>query len=106
MSESSFRENVDVKRLAKLCYLNPSEGQTESLQKDLVKITRWMDHVGQCKTELEPLVNPVDRLKVLGMAQDSALEGPASKEHVLRNAPHSELGYFVVPKCSDDTQDM
>lgn len=103
MSEGQFKDSVDLGRLSALCALVPEKGSRDCVQNDLYQIVRWMDSVTGVQVDYEPMVNPGDQFNRLkGYDMDKDVPGPELKTMLLKNASHTDLGYFVAPSSHSD----
>lgn len=89
-------DKATVARVAKLARIDVPEGRQEALAAELSAILGWIERLNAVDTSgVEPLRAVVDQPAFL--RPDAVTDG-AQAEAVLRNAPASEDGYFVVPK--------
>ena len=88
---------INLKKLEKLCALNIPEERAAKVEKELSSIIGWIDQLQEVDTDgVEPMASTV--------AQNGAPErvdavtAGNNRDALLRNAPASEHGFFVVPK--------
>ena len=85
-----------VKRVAFLSRLRVDEDKIVETEEEFNKILNWVEQLNEVITDnVEPLVS-VNQTN-LEWRQDVVNDGEKAEE-VLKNAPMSEFGYFVVPK--------
>lgn len=85
-----------VKRVAFLSRLRVDEDKIVETEEEFNKILNWVEQLNEVDTDnVEPLVS-VNQTN-LEWRQDEVNDGEKAEE-VLKNAPMSEFGYFVVPK--------
>jgi len=85
-----------VRRMAFLSRLKVDDENIEKVQHEFDGILDWMDMLNEVDVDgIEPLVSVND--KNLKCREDKVTDGNKAEE-VLKNAPVSEYGYFVVPK--------
>lgn len=85
-----------VKRVAFLSRLRVDEDKIAETEEEFNKILNWVEQLNEVDTDnVEPLVS-VNQTN-LEWRQDAVNDGEKAEE-VLKNAPMSEFGYFVVPK--------
>lgn len=91
--------SMDTKTTAKvasLARIRMEDGEVEKYSKELSGILKWIEMLGQVNTDnIEPLANVANI--ALRTRQDQVTDG-GYQEAVLKNAPESLQGYFVVPK--------
>ncbi len=85
-----------VRRVARLARLEESGERLPALAKELDSIMTWIEQLNEVDIEgVDPMTSVVD--VVLPMRQDIVTDG-GDPSRVLKNAPRSEDGFFVVPK--------
>lgn len=85
-----------VRRMAFLSRLKVEDENIENVQHEFDGILDWMGVLSEVDVNgIEPLVSVND--KNLKCREDKVTDGNKAEE-VLKNAPVSEYGYFVVPK--------
>lgn len=86
----------DVKYVADLARLQPSEEETESLVNDMNQILDYMTTLEELDTsDVEPLKHVIDLEYRL---RDDKAKEPLSHEDALKNAPDADTDYFRVPR--------
>jgi aspartyl-tRNA(Asn)/glutamyl-tRNA(Gln) amidotransferase subunit C len=85
-----------VRRIAKLARLRVEETQAEALVVDLNNILGWIEQLGELDTDGVPPMTSVVEMR-LPMREDAVTDG-GRVEDIVRNAPESTGGFFVVPK--------
>jgi aspartyl-tRNA(Asn)/glutamyl-tRNA(Gln) amidotransferase subunit C len=85
-----------VRRVARLARLEEPDARLPVLAQELEAIMQWIEQLNEVDVEgVEPMSSAVDA--VLPMRQDVVTDG-GDPSKVLKNAPRSEDGFFVVPK--------
>lgn len=85
-----------VRRVARLARLEEANERLPALAQELETIMQWIEQLNEVDIEgVEPMASAVDA--VLPMRQDVVTDG-GDPSKVLKNAPRSEDGFFVVPK--------
>jgi aspartyl-tRNA(Asn)/glutamyl-tRNA(Gln) amidotransferase subunit C len=85
-----------VRKVAKLARLAQTEAELETLAVELSGILAWIEQLGEVDTDgVEPMTTCV--AAALPMREDVVADG-GRRDDILRNAPRSERGFFVVPK--------
>lgn len=88
-----------VKRVAFLSRLKIDDDKIEATQDEFNKIINWISELDEVNTDnIEPLISVNENNLIL--REDIVIEGNQSKA-ILKNAPMSEHGYFVVPKVME-----
>jgi aspartyl-tRNA(Asn)/glutamyl-tRNA(Gln) amidotransferase subunit C len=86
-----------VRKVAKLARLALPEERVAPMAKELNGIMAWIEQLNEVDVEgVEPMTSAVEGLS-LPMRDDVVTAGD-DPEKVLKNAPKSEDGFFVVPK--------
>ena len=86
-----------VRRIARLARIKVAEEDVPRLQGELNSILQWIEQLNEVDVEgVEPMTSAVEGLS-LPMREDVVTAGD-EPDKVLKNAPKSEDGFFVVPK--------
>ena len=86
----------DVKKIAKLSRLHVEDAQLQPIAEDLNGILGWIEQLGEVDVEgVEPMTSAVDMAAPL--RADNVSDG-GKRDAVLKNAPKSDDGFFVVPR--------
>ena len=86
----------DVKKIAKLSRLHVEDAQLQPIAEDLNGILGWIEQLGEVDVEgVEPMTAAVDMAAPL--RADDVSDG-GKRDDVLKNAPKSDDGFFVVPR--------
>ena len=86
-----------VRKVAKLARLALPEDRVKPMADELNGIMAWIEQLNEVDVEgVEPMTSAVEGLS-LPMREDVVTAGD-DPEKVLKNAPKSEDGFFVVPK--------
>ncbi|MDH3973275.1 MAG: Asp-tRNA(Asn)/Glu-tRNA(Gln) amidotransferase subunit GatC [Deltaproteobacteria bacterium] len=89
----------DINKVAHLARLELSQGQVDSLTKDMNNIIGYIDKLAELETEnIEPTSHAVP---VTNAFREDALKEYFTVEKGLANAPDGEDGSFKVPKVID-----
>ena len=88
------RETIDY--VAKLARLNLTEGEKESLTRDMEEIIAFVDKLNELDTEG---VKPREHVKLIkNVFREDRVEKSYDREEILKNAPSSDDGCFKVPR--------
>ena len=86
----------DVKKIARLSRLHVEDAQLQPIAEDLNGILGWIEQLGEVDVEgVEPMTSAVDMAAPL--RADTISDG-GKRDEVLKNAPKSDDGFFVVPR--------
>ena len=89
-------DNETVKKVAKLAKIKISETEETNLIVELNNILGWVDELKKVDTEnTEPMLSVFNESMV--MREDKAIS-EITNDSVLKNAPETKSGFFVVPK--------
>ena len=89
-------DNQTVRKVSKLAKIKINEKEETKLIEELNNILGWVDELKKVNTEeIEPMLSVFNESMV--MRKDEVLS-ETSDELVLKNAPESKSGFFVVPK--------
>ena len=87
----------DVRKVARLSRIAVTEDHLDELVGELNGILGWIDQLNEVDIEgVEPMTSVVETK--LPMREDVVTDGNIQDQD-LANAPHSEDGFFVVPKA-------
>jgi aspartyl-tRNA(Asn)/glutamyl-tRNA(Gln) amidotransferase subunit C len=90
-------EEKDVRKAARLARLALPEERVKPMAAELNGIIAWIEQLNEVDVEgVEPMTSAVEGA-VLPMREDKVTDG-GDPARVLKNAPKSEDGFFVVPK--------
>lgn len=90
-------EEKDVRKAAKLARLAIPEARVPAMATELSSIMDWIEQLNEVDVEgVEPMTSAVEGA-ALPMREDVVTDG-GDPTRVLKNAPKSEDGFFVVPK--------
>jgi len=85
-----------VRRIARLARIAVDDEQVASMEKELNALLAWVEQLSEVNVEgVAPMTSVVEQK--LKMRADLVTDG-GRPEDILRNAPMSEEGFFVVPK--------
>ena len=86
-----------VRKVAKLARISLPEERVQPMVAELNGIFAWIEQLNEVDVEgVAPMTSAVEGAK-LQMREDVVTEGD-DPARVLKNAPKSEDGFFVVPK--------
>lgn len=86
----------DVKKIARLSRLHVEAAQLQPIAEDLNGILGWIEQLGEVDVDgVEPMTSAVDMAAPL--RADNVSDG-GKRDDVLKNAPKSDDGFFVVPR--------
>ena len=89
-------DNSIVRKVGKLAKIKIKESEENKLLDELNNILGWVDELKKVDTEkIEPMLSVFNESMV--MRRDEVFS-ETSDELVLKNAPESKSGFFVVPK--------
>jgi len=89
-------DEATVRRIARLARIKITEEEAKGLVKELSGILNWVEQLSEVDTSaVEPMtrVVPIELKK----REDAVTDGGKAKD-ILKNAPMTEDGFFVVPK--------
>jgi aspartyl-tRNA(Asn)/glutamyl-tRNA(Gln) amidotransferase subunit C len=85
-----------VRRIAHLARIAVEEGEVAHLQGELNTILAWVEQLQEVDvTGVEPMTSVTPM--TMKMRKDEVTDG-GKPEEIVKNAPQSEDGFFVVPK--------
>ena len=89
-------DNQTVRKVSKLAKIKINEKEETKLIEELNNILGWVDELKKVDTEqIEPMLSVFN--ESMTMRKDE-VSSEISDELVLKNAPESKSGFFVVPK--------
>ncbi len=89
-----------VRNVAKLARLDPSEEQVEEFATELSDILQYIEKLNELNTDdVEPLAHC---LPVHNVFREDSIKPSLDTEDALANAPQRADNYFKVPKVLDD----
>ena len=89
-------DEATVRRIARLARIKITDAEAKGLVNELSGILNWVEQLKEVDTSaVEPMtrVVPIELKK----REDAVTDG-GKAEQILKNAPMSEDGFFVVPK--------
>jgi aspartyl-tRNA(Asn)/glutamyl-tRNA(Gln) amidotransferase subunit C len=85
-----------VAGIAKLARIKVDDAHQEALTEELSNILGWIDELGELDTEgVAPMTSVVE---VQHSLRKDAVKDGDRQDDILKNAPESKQGYFVVPR--------
>jgi len=89
-------DNKTVKKVSKLAKIRINEKEETKLIEELNNILGWVDELKKVDTEqIEPMLSVFNESMIM---RKDEVSSETSDELVLKNAPESKSGFFVVPK--------
>ena len=89
-------DKATVAKIARLARIKTEDDKLEGLAGELNQILGWVEQLDEVNTDnIQPMASPVNAK--LRWREDTVNDG-GKQESVLKNAPHSEYGFFTVPK--------
>ena len=89
-------DNKTVRKVSKLAKIRINEQEEKKLIEELNNILGWVDELKKVDTEqIEPMLSVFNESMVM---RKDEVSSETSDELVLKNAPESKSGFFVVPK--------
>ena len=89
-------DSATVRRIARLARIAVDDEQTAAMEQELNALLAWVEQLAEVDCEGVPPMTSVVEQK-LKMRADNVTDG-GRRDDVLKNAPLSEQGFFVVPK--------
>lgn len=89
-------DKAAVAHIAALARIRLAEAEQEALAGELSQILNWVERLNEVDTSG---VAPMASVAAVGlpMREDAVTDG-GHREEILRNAPRTARGFFVVPK--------
>jgi len=85
-----------VKKISKLSRISSNDEFETSMIKDLNTILKFVDQLNEVDTkDIEPLSSVVEQKL---FQREDVVKKMNEKEEILKNSPHKNENYFVVPK--------
>ena len=89
-------DNKTVRKVSKLAKIRINEQEEKKLIEELNNILGWVDELKKVDTDkIEPMLSVFNESMVM---RKDEVSSEISDELVLKNAPESKSGFFVVPK--------
>tara|TARA_B100000676_G_scaffold179096_1_gene175888 strand:+ start:78 stop:365 length:288 start_codon:yes stop_codon:yes gene_type:complete len=89
-------DNRTVRKVSKLAKIKINEKEETKLIEELNNILGWVDELKKVNTEqVEPMLSVFNESMIM---RKDEVSSETSEELVLKNAPKSKSGFFVVPK--------
>ena len=89
-------DNKTVRKVSKLAKIRIIEEEETKLIKELNNILGWGDELKKVNTDqIEPMLSVFNESMIM---RKDEVSSETSDELVLKNAPESKSGFFVVPK--------
>ena len=89
-------DNKTVRKVSKLAKIRINEQEETKLIVELNNILGWVDELKKVDTEkIEPMLSVFNESMIM---RKDEVSSETTDELVLKNAPESKSGFFVVPK--------
>ena len=88
-----------VAKIARLARIEVSESEKQHISVEISGILQWVEQLGEVNTDGVPQMTSVSAVK-LPWRKDVVTDGN-QQEAVVKNAPQSDYGCFVVPKVME-----
>lgn len=88
-----------VAKIARLARIAVSEEDKAHYAKEISGILQWVEQLSEVNTDGIPLMTSVSNIK-LPLRADTVTDGN-QVDAILKNAPDSDYGCFVVPKVME-----
>ena len=88
-----------VTKIARLARIEVAGSEKEHLAKEISGILQWVEQLNEVNTDGVPQMTSVSAVK-LPWRKDVVTDGN-QQEAVVKNAPQSDYGCFVVPKVME-----
>jgi aspartyl-tRNA(Asn)/glutamyl-tRNA(Gln) amidotransferase subunit C len=88
-----------ITKIARLARIAVSEEEKAHFAKEISGILQWVEQLSEVDTEGVPLMTSVSHVK-LPLREDAVTDGN-QQEAIIKNAPESDYGCFVVPKVME-----
>jgi aspartyl-tRNA(Asn)/glutamyl-tRNA(Gln) amidotransferase subunit C len=88
-----------VAKIARLARIDVSEADKEHYAREISSILAWVEQLSEVPTEGVPMLTSVSNV-TLPWREDVVTDGNQG-EAVVKNAPQSDYGCFVVPKVME-----
>ena len=89
-------DNQIVRKVSKLAKIKINEKEETKLIEELNNILGWVDELKKVNTEqVEPMLSVFNESMIM---RKDEVSSETSDELILKNAPKSKSGFFVVPK--------
>jgi len=95
-----FLTNKDIKKIAKLARIEITPAEEEKFKGQLNNIFQWIDQLSAVNVDDVPEMAGVGAYTLRARDEDKITDGNI-RDEVLKNAPRSQFGCFVVPKVVD-----
>jgi aspartyl-tRNA(Asn)/glutamyl-tRNA(Gln) amidotransferase subunit C len=92
----SHLTEADIRKVAKLARINLLDEEVPHFQAEISSILNWVEQLNEVNTDDVTEMASVENM-ALPLRDDAVTDGNMQQD-VLKNAPHSEYGCFMVPK--------
>lgn len=86
----------DVEKIARLARIKVTEDDKEHYAREISGILKWIEQLNEINTDNVPAMTSVAAMQ-LPCREDKITDG-GIQESIIKNAPESDYGCFVVPK--------
>jgi len=88
-----------VGKIARLARIAVSEEEKIHFASEISGILQWVEQLGEVNTDGVPLMTSVSEMQ-LPLREDKVTDG-SQQAAIIKNAPESDYGCFVVPKVME-----
>lgn len=99
MTDKPLVDIAAVTKIARLARIEVPEADKAALSREISGILQWVEQLNEVNTDNVPMMTSVSALK-LPWRKDEVTDGNQA-EAVVKNAPQSDYGCFVVPKVME-----
>lgn len=92
-------DKAAVAKIARLARIKVTDADSEHFAREISGILKWVEQLGEVNTDNVPQMTSVASMK-LPWRKDEVTDG-GKAEAVVKNAPSSDYGCFVVPKVME-----
>lgn len=88
-----------VAKIARLARIEVTQDEKRHFAREITGILQWVEQLGEVNTDGVPQMTSVAAMQ-LPWREDKVTDGNRQEE-IIRNAPQSDYGCFVVPKVME-----
>ena len=99
MNDTLLLDTAAVAKIARLARIAVTDADKEHIAKEISGILQWVEQLNEVNTDNVPMMTSVSVVK-LPFRKDVVTDGNQA-EAVVKNAPQSDYGCFVVPKVME-----
>lgn len=86
-------------KIARLARIEVTEAEKEHFANEINGILNWVEQLGEVNTDNVPQMTSVANMKL--PQRDDVVTDGNQQEAIVKNAPNSDYGCFVVPKVME-----